>query len=111
MTILEARGLEIQYPEIEGSSKSDIQEIRWRAVDRSAKTTAQIKLTKWWGKPKLLVWLPKNPEDGMASIDSYVTVSENRTHINHFGGQISLGKISPDIFMSLQEMREYLGYY
>lgn len=112
ITVLESRGLEVQYPTIEGASIGNIQEIRWRATDKMANSAAHILLTKWDKKFKLIMWLPKNPDGGMSAIDSYVTLAENKTHLilPHSQGQLSLGKINPDMFMTLQEMRDYLGY-
>lgn len=112
ITVLESIGLTVQYPTIEGASISNILEIRWRAVDKMNDPKAHILLTKWNGKFKLVVWLPKNPDDGMSAIDPYVVVSSSKTHLilPHGRGQISLQKIDPSMFMTLQEMRDYLGY-
>jgi len=113
MTILESRGLEVLYPDIETNhSKISISEIRWKAVKDEWGVAAHILLTKWDKKFKLIVWLPKDPNDGMTAIDPYVVLSPSKTHlILPYGqGQLSLHKIDPDIFMSLQEMKDYLGY-
>lgn len=112
ITVLESRGLTVRYPNIEGSSIVNINEIRWLAVDKMANPFAHILLTKWSGKFKLIMWLPKNPDEGMSCIDPYVVLAENKTHLilPNGIGQISLGKINPDMFMTLQEMRDYLGY-
>jgi hypothetical protein len=115
VTILESRGLEILHPEIKTNhSKISISEIKWKAVKdvTHREISAHILLTKWDKKFKLIVWLPKDPQDGMTSIDSYVILNPSKTHlILPYGqGQLSLHKIDPEIFMSLQEMRDYLGY-
>lgn len=112
ITVLESRGLEVRYPDIEGGSISDIREIRWRAVDKMANPSAHLLLTKWGGKFKLILWLPKNPDEGMTAIDPYVVLAENETYlILPYGqGQLSLGKINPDMFMRQEEMGHYLGY-
>lgn len=112
ITVLESRGLTVRYPDIEGSSIININEIRWLAVNRDADVKAHILLTKWNGKFKLVVWLPKSLDEGMSAIDPYTVLSESKTHLilPHGMGQISLGKINPDMFMTLQEMRDYLGY-
>lgn len=112
ITVLESRGLEVRYPDIEGSSIININEIRWRAVDKRANPSAHILLTKWGGKFKLIMWLPKSLDEGMSCIDPYAVLGQNRTHLilPHRQRQLSLGKINPDMFMTLQEMRDYLGY-
>lgn len=114
ITVLESRGLTVRYPEIEGEgdSKTNISRICWRAVDKMANPKAHILLTKWNGKFKLVVWLPKNPDEGMSAIDPYVVLDESKTHlILPYGqGQLSLGKINPDLFVTSSEMRDYLGY-
>lgn len=112
ITVLESRGLEVRYPDIETShGKVNITEIRWQATDKmAAGLAAHIVLTKWNGKFKLVMWLPKNPKEGMAAIDSYVIIRNNRLLLPNAGGQLSLHKVNPDMFMSLDEMREYLKY-
>lgn len=113
ITVLESRGLEVRYPDIETNhGKVNISEIRWQAVDKMANLSAHILLTKWSGKVKLIMWLPKSPNEGMSAIDSYVVLAENKTHLilPQGQGQLSLGKINPDMFMTLQETRDYLGY-
>ena len=114
ITVLESRGLEVRYPDIETShgKVSSISEIRWGARDKAGNPKAHILLTKWDGKFKLIVWLPKNPEDGMTAIDPYLVVSPGKTHLilPYSQGQLSLGKINPEIFMTTEEMRDYLGY-
>lgn len=111
ITVLESRGLEVCYPNIETShGKVNITEIRWQAIDKMANPAAHIILTKWNGKFKLIMWLPKNPEDGMSAIDSYVIVHNDCLLLPNGCGQLPLHKINPDMFMSLDEMREYLGY-
>lgn len=112
ITVLESRGLEVRYPDIEGDSKTDIREICWRAVDKRANPSARILLTKWGGKFKLIMWLPKSLDEGMSCIDPYAVISISKTHLilPHGMGQISLGKIDSKMFMTLQEMRDYLGY-
>lgn len=112
ITIFESRGLEIRYPSLLGQDRVSITEIEWQAVDKMANPLGRIRLTKWDKKYKLIIYLSKNSDEGMSAIDPYVLLSENKTHlILPYGrGQISLGKISPDMFMSLQEMRDYLGY-
>lgn len=112
ITVLESRGLTVQYPHLMPDSKTQIKEIRWVATDKEDNILARILLTKWQGKFKLIIWLPKNADEGMSAIDSYVVLAENKTHlILPYGqGQLSLGKVNPDMFMSLQEMRDYLGY-
>lgn len=112
ITVLESRGLIVRYPDIEGSNISNIQEIRWLAVDREANVKAHILLTKWSGKFKLIIWLPKSLDEGMSAIDPYVVLADSKTHlmIPHGQGHLSLGKIDSKMFMTLQEMRDYLGY-
>lgn len=111
ITVLESRGLEVRYPDIETNhGKVSISEIRWVAVDKMANLSAHIILTKWGGKFKLIMWLPKNPDEGMSAIDSYVIVHNHCLILPNGCGQLSLHKIDSGIFMSLNEMRDYLGY-
>lgn len=114
MTILESRGLEVNYPNFTlNPGKVNISAIRWAASDIEGNLKAHILLTKWDKKFKLIVWLPKTKADeDLSAIDPYVVLDENKTHlILPYGqGQLSLGKISPDMFMLVEEMRAYLGY-
>ena len=113
ITVLESRGLEVRYPDLETNhGKVSISEIRWLAVDKTANISAHILLTKWNKRFKVVLWLPKDPDAGMTVIDTYVVLSQNKTQlILPYGqGQLSLGKTDPNIFMTLEEMRDYLGY-
>lgn len=113
INVLESRGLDVCPPQIKTSgSIANISEIRWLATDKNANPKAHILLFFFNKKPKLILWMPKDSSEGENAIDAYGYGSSNQTHIilPYGAGQLSLGKINPEVFMSYQEMRDYLGY-
>lgn len=114
ITILEARGLIVDLPTIEiDGNKAQIAEIKWLATtEESGKIKAHIILTRWVGKSKVIIWLPKNPDkETILDIDSYVVSALHTSRlILPNEGQVSLNKTDPNMFMTLEEMRDYLRY-
>ena len=114
ITVLESRGLEVHYPHLDTNhGKVNISEIRWVATDKNEKISAHIILTNWGKKFKLIVWLPKNPDDGRSAVDNYVfiTLSGKQLVLPYLEEHITLpSNIPSDLFMLHQEMRDYLEY-
>ncbi len=113
ITIFESRGLRVCYPDLETyHGRVHMSGIRWTAVNREENASGHILLTKWDKKLKVIIWLPKNPDDdSMSAIDSYLIINPEKTHLTlpYGQGQLSLHKIDPQMFMTREEMRDYLG--
>jgi len=70
ISILEAQGYRVSYPEIEGYDKTDVREIRW-SFRKNDEPVGHITFQKILGKPKLAIYEPTLTETAMCLYENY----------------------------------------
>jgi len=70
ISILEAQGYRVSYPEIEGYNKTDIREIRW-GFRKNDEPVGYITFQKILGKPKLAIYEPTLTDPALCLYENY----------------------------------------